>query len=465
MSPPPAPASEPAGERQAYVPPTIVAHQSGLANKFGRGPTRRSLTRIDGVPVTDLVERFGTPLFVFGERRLRRRFRDVQRTFNVRWPKVQFAWSYKTNHLDAVCRIFHDEGAWAEVVSEVEYAMARRLGVPGEQIVFNGPYKPTESLRTAVAEGAHIHIDHHDELWDLERIACEHGRPVPVAIRVNMDTGTYPRWGRFGFDLDGGEALDVVRRIAASPHLELGGLHTHIGTYMLAPEAYGIAATKLVELAQRARELTGRLPRYLDLGGGFASHATLHAQYSPASDTVPPIEAYADAITTPLLAAGFRADEAPTLILETGRALVDDAGSLIARVVASKRLPGGARAIVIDAGLNVLFTSLWYRHEVLPALDRGGLFEDTTVFGPLCMNIDVVRPSVLLPPLEVGDPLVIRPVGAYNVTQSLQFIRLRPAMVLIGDGGQIDLIRRAEELDDLKGPERLPDRLAPGHAR
>jgi diaminopimelate decarboxylase len=129
-------------------------------------------------------------------------------------------------------------------------------------------------------------------------------------------------------------------------------------------------------------------------------------------------------------------------------------------VVGHKRLADGSRALIIDAGLNVLFTSFWYRHDVLPARDRGGMLEETIVYGPLCMNIDVVRPSVLLPPLEAGDALVIRPVGAYNVTQSMQFIRLRPASVLIGEGGQIDVIRRAEVLDDLKGPEHIPERLA-----
>jgi diaminopimelate decarboxylase len=445
--------------RNPYIKPTIVQHLASIANKFGRGPSRKSLERIDGVAIPELIERFGSPLFVFSEHRLRQRYREVHRAFSLRYPKVQLAWSYKTNYLDAICRVFHQEGSWAEVVSEVEYGMALRNGIPPEHILFNGPYKPLPALREALAAGARVHVDHYDELYAIEQIARDLGRKLAVSVRVNMDTGVHPRWDRFGFNVDNGEALNAIRRLYAGGHLELEGIHTHIGTFMLEPQAYGRAAATIAALALQVRREFGTAVRYLDLGGGFASRATLHAQYAPGDDSTPPIDEFAEAITGAILGAGFAQGELPTLMLETGRALVDEAGFMVTRVVGNKRLANGARAIVIDAGVNVLFTSYWYRHDVLPVVDRGGMLEDTVVYGPLCMNIDVVRPSVMLPPLEVGDALVVRPVGAYNFTQSMQFIRLRPAVVMIGQGGEIDLIRRAEELDDVKRAELLPERL------
>ncbi len=446
--------------RLPYVKPTILQHVNSLANKFGRGPSRRCLERIDGVAVSELIERFGSPLFVFSEHRLRQRYREAHRAFALRYPKVQFAWSYKTNYLDAVCRVFHEEGAWAEVVSEVEYEMARNNGIPPEHILFNGPYKPAPALKSALLEGAKVHVDHYDELYAIEQIAREAGRKIGVTLRVNMDTGIQPRWDRFGFNLDSGEAMDAIRRLISGGHLELDGIHSHIGTFILDPEAYGRGATRLAELALQVRAEFGVVVKYLDMGGGFASRATLHAQYAPGSDSAPAIEEYAEAITGALLSAGFAEGELPTLMLETGRSLVDEAGFMVTRVVGNKRLANGSRSIIIDAGVNVLFTSFWYRHDVLPVVDRGGMLEDTVVYGPLCMNIDVVRPSVMLPPLEPGDALVVRPVGAYNFTQSMQFIRLRPACVLIGTDGSVEIIRRVEELDDVKRAERLPARLA-----
>ncbi len=446
--------------KKPYEKPTIIRHTAGLAGKFGKGQTRKSLSRIDGVAVTELVEKYGSPLFVFSEHRMRRQYREALRAFTIRYPKVQFAWSYKTNYLDAVCRIFHQEGAWAEVVSEMEYEMARRLGIPGNKILFNGPYKPESALRKAFEEGAHVNIDHYDELYAAEKIAKEAGVKYKASIRVNMDTGIYPRWDRFGFNYDSGEALDALRRIHAGGNIAIEGLHCHIGTFVLEPGAYGEATRKLCDLAKTLRRDTGAVIKSIDLGGGFASRATLHEQYAPGIDSSPPLDDYADAVAGALLDAGFDADAMPTLMLETGRALVDEAGYMLTRVVGNKRLADGARALVIDAGVNVLFTSYWYRHDILPVIDRGGMLEETTVYGPLCMNIDVVRPSVLLPPLEPGDALVIRPVGAYNVTQWMQFIRLRPPVILIGENGEIDVIREAETVDDIKGPEKLPERLA-----
>jgi len=443
-----------------YEKPIIIHHVFGLANKFGRGPSVRALSRIDDVNVADLIERFGTPLFAFSEYRLRQRYREAYRAFSTRYPKVQFAWSYKTNYLDAICRIFHQEGAWAEVVSELEYEMAKRLGVPGGKIILNGPYKPEYVLRRAFEDGAKVHIDHYDELFLAEKIAKEMKQPVKVALRINMDTGIFPRWDRFGFNYDNGEAFDAARRIRAGGRLVIDGLHCHIGTFILEPNAYGQAAGKLLALARQIRDELGHKISYLDFGGGFASRSTLHEQYAPGADSSPSLEDYAEAITDVLLKGDFPADEWPILFLETGRALVDEAGFMLTRIVGNKRLADGTRAIVIDAGVNILPTSQWYRHEVLPVVDRGSMLEDTVLYGPLCMNIDVVRPSVLLPPLEVGDALVIRPVGAYNVTQWTQFIRLRPPVVLIGDHGRADLIRNAETIDDVKGLERIPERLA-----
>ena len=446
-------------EKLNYERPTIIRHEQGLANKFGRAHSLRVKKKIDGVAVKDIIEQYGSPVFVFSEKTIRETFRNAVNAFTVRYPKVRFAWSYKTNYLDAVCRIFHQEGSWAEVVSEYEYEMARRNGVPGENIIYNGPYKPESALRTAIDDGARIHIDHYDEFHLLENIAEELGRPVDVALRVNMDTGIYPSWDRFGFNLDNGEAMNVARRIRAGEKLRLTGLHSHIGTFIMEASAYRNETSKLAAFAKKLDKELGFTIEYIDVGGGFTSKNTLHAQYAPGKESNPPIEVYADAITSALLEEGFASGKLPTLILETGRALIDEAGYLLTSVVGLKRLPNGTRTMIIDAGVNILFTAFWYKNDLMPAEEKEGMFEETVVYGPLCMNIDVVRPSMKLPGMNIGDALVIHPVGAYNVTQWMQFIRMRPAVVLLGEDGEIDVIREAETIEIVKQPERVPDRL------
>ncbi|MBS4001386.1 MAG: alanine racemase [Desulfobulbaceae bacterium] len=446
--------------KKRYERPIISKHYSGLMNKFGTKTLNSPKPDIEGIPVKHLVENYGSPLFVITESKIRQNQRDALRIFKTRYPKVQFAWSYKTNYLDAVCAVFHQEGSIAEVVSEFEYDKARHLGIKGEDIIFNGPDKSKAALLKAIKEGARIHIDHFDELYDIIEITDTNNLKANVAIRVNMDVGVYPKWDRFGFNYENGEAWQALKRILANKNLNLVGLHTHVGTYMMSSEAYRIAASALVALAKGLKnELDVNLD-YIDLGGGFASHNTLIGQYLPAEEVVPSFEDFADAISTGLFELQLRPDEMPTLILETGRALVDNAGYLLSTVIANKRLSNGRRAIIIDAGVNILFTGFWYKHKISPAQEGGAHPEEASMFGPLCMNIDVIRESITLPSLRKGDKLVIEDVGAYDMTQWMQFISMRPNVVMIMEDGSIELIRKAETLEYLLQQELLPAKLS-----
>ena len=427
-----------------------------MPSKFGMKTQAEPITHIDEVAVPDLLAEHGSPLYVISERTIREKYKKAKHAFTTRYPKVQFAWSYKTNYLDAVCRVFHQEGSWAEVVSGFEYDKALQNGVKGSQIIFNGPDKNDEDLKKAIGNDSLIHIDHFDEMYSIIAIAENSGKKPKVAIRVNMDTGIYPMWDRFGFNYENGDAWDAINRIMISEKLELVGLHTHIGTYMLASNAYKVAAGKLADLAYGIERKYGVNIKYLDLGGGFASNNTLKGAYYPGSDTVPSVDEYAEAISSAIINSELNPRNLPTLILESGRALIDDAGYLLGTVIANKRLSNGNRATIVDVGINLLFTSFWYEHEIYPAAPVSEHMEETTIYGPLCMNIDVVCENMMLPPLEVGSRVLIGPVGAYNVTQSMQFIQLRPAVAMISPQGEVAEIRRAETLDDLLIGESVP---------
>ena len=444
--------------KKPYQKPSIIKLQVGLLRDKKSGLLRMVRREIDGVPVKDLVRRFGSPLFVFSEKRLRDQFRYLRRLFESHYPRVELSWSYKTNYLDAICRIFHQEGASAEVVSDFEYHKARRLGVPGENIIFNGPYKPREILKQAVLEGARINVDSLDEILDLEEIARETGQKIRIGLRINMDTGIYPRWDRFGFNLESGEVLSVARRIAAGDRLEVAGLHCHQGTFILDPEAYARAAEKLLRLARKLEEEFGWNIEYLDLGGGFPSRSRPKGLYLPPEVGIPPLSEYAERIARSLLL-GTMARDYPLLILEIGRALVDEAGFLITTVRSAKRLADGRRAYVLDAGVNLLFTAFWYHFRIEIERELPGPPEPCILYGPLCMNIDVVEENAWLPPLPRGTHLILSPVGAYNLTQWMQFITYRPRVVLIGESGQVEVIREAETLEDMVHRERIPEHL------
>ncbi|NOX84993.1 MAG: diaminopimelate decarboxylase [Chlorobi bacterium] len=446
-------------EKQRYERPIIKKLESNMPNKFGMRTEYRPMTHIDNVGVKDLINEHGSPLFVISEKSVRDNIRNARKAFETRYPKVQFAWSYKTNYLDAVCRTFHQEGSWAEVVSGFEYDKAIHNGVDGSKIIFNGPDKTEDDLEKAIKNNSLIHIDHLDELYTVRKLAERMDIKAQVAIRVNMDTGIYPMWDRFGFNYENGQAWDALNKIMRSDVMELVGLHTHIGTFMLSPNAYAVAAGKMADLAIGIRDKYGHEIQYIDMGGGFASQNNLKGAYLPGTDINPTIDDFAEAITSALINSNFKPEKLPLLILETGRALIDDAAYLLGTVISNKRLSDGRRSTILDIGVNVLFTSFWYDHKITPAQPFTQHTEDTVVYGPLCMNIDVIRENISLPLLNKGDHVVIQNVGAYNMTQWMQFITLRPRIVMIDLEGNVHVVRERENLQRLLEFEKVPEHL------
>ena len=439
--------------------PVITRINAGVPDKFGRGTTMQAISHIEDVAVEDMLAQYGSPLYVISEKTIRETYREALSAFKTRYPKVQFAWSYKTNYLNAVCKIFHQEGSWAEVVSGFEFEKALANGVPGSKIIFNGPDKSKEDLERAIDHGSLIHIDHFDEMYEIMAVAKKAGKKAKVAIRINMDTGIYPHWDRFGFNYENGEAWSAVNKIMPNPDMELIGLHAHIGTYIMTPTAYAVATSKLATLTVRIQMKYGHHLKYLDLGGGFASKNTLKGAYLPGSDTCPSFDDYAEAITGALNNSDIQYEHMPTLFLETGRALIDDAGYLLGTVLANKRLLDGRRSLIIDIGVNNLFTSFWYEHHIVPAKIKQHDTEDTTIYGPLCMNIDIIRAAIQFPLLEKGDHVVIKRIGAYNMTQWLQFITYRPRVVLIDLKGKTHIIRENETHESMNALDKIPEHL------
>lgn len=454
-----------AEERRLYEKPVIIRHQSGLQNKFGKLPGMRVMEELDGVPLTRLAEEHGSPFYLISENAIRRKVQQFRRAFETRYPRVRLGWSYKTNYLSAVCRIMHQEGSWAEVVSGHEFRLARDLGVPAARIIYNGPHKDDESLREAIRGGARIHLDHLEEIPRVEALVRECGLPegqqrLPVALRINMQLDAQ-HWDRFGFNLESGRAHEAARRLADSAELELAGLHTHVGTYVDNVDIYRRAAGRLVELALWVRRYTGAHIRWWDLGGGFATRNTLHWAYQSGEVTCPSLQQYAEAICPVLSTLPLEpGEELPELFFETGRALIDDAMHLVVRVLSERRLGDGSRALVVDAGVNLLSSTAWYRYEVLPVRSQASMIlEDTTLLGNLCMQIDVLRKGVPLPALSPGDLLVVRHIGAYNLSQSTQFIHGRPPVILVDPHGGSHVVREAETPSYWRELDRLPAHL------
>lgn len=470
---------------ETYIPP-LISDELGRSpeaaidrNLYSRGSHAPVLTEIDGVSVEQLTKEFGSPLFVFSERQIREKAKRMRKAFLGRYPKTEFAWSYKTNYLNAICQVFHSEGWTAEVVSDFEYHKAKRLGIDGKNIILNGPHKTRELLEQAIEDQALIQIDNWDELGLLQTIVKEKDTTVHVGIRIWLDAGIRPLWTKFGFALANGEAIRAARQIIETPNLKLHTLHSHIGTYILEPAAYRTAARGILTLREMIESETGEIIPCINMGGGFPSYSKLHGMVGEAENIIPPIEAYATAITTVLNE--LPDEKRPILRLESGRHLIDEAGYLLSKIVAVKgnnRMPVESSEMmardakewlmisetaksgyILDAGINLLYNAAWFGVDAKPARQVNAPISATRLYGCLCMAIDVIRDHVDLPPMEAGDILTLHPVGAYNITQSMQFIAYRPAIVMINTHGKPEVIRKREDLDAIDHNELMPEHL------
>lgn len=415
--------------------------------------------------VNELLAEFGSPLYIVSEKSVRTLYRSFRDAFTAPGIDTIIGYSYKTNYLPAVCAIFQQEGAFAEVVSGMEYDLARSLNVPGHQIIFNGPYKQTHELIRAVTEGALINIDSYDELDALAKIAKQMKMTARIGLRINFQHGEQS-WTKFGFNYDNGDAVEALKRVKkAGTCLSLEALHNHSGTYQVNPDIYARTAQVLTGVAKKVIELGMPPVRIADFGGGYPSSNRL----KPAFESVElgggagrHLQPFADAIIGGLAKAGKAFGERPTLMLEPGRAVIDSAMKMACTVVSRKSIPGRGDAVIVDAGVNLLPTAYWYDHGVEASAfdDEAAVMgaQPVSVFGPLCMQIDVLRERAMLPPMSLGSSLVVSNVGAYCLTQSMQFIQPRPAVVLLGKNGP-EVIRRRETREDIFALDSVPKHL------
>jgi len=417
------------------------------------------MRNIDPAYVDSLVQRYGSPLFLVSAAALENNVRTFKRMFREKYPNTEVAYAYKANYLSGILKIIHQEGAWAEVASGFEYDIARKVGVPGSSIIFNGPGKTKEDLLTAVSQGALINADNEDEINLFGEIAGELGRSVDIGIRINADVGINQKIDRFGFNLETGEAFRMAELCEATGVLNVICLHLHLTSYIVeagggeeyAPAQnikliwpknagmYEIASEKISRLAKRVEKELGVKIKYIDLGGGFPS--------------VKDLGAYVTRVAEPLICEFGK--DGPVLLLEPGRAIVKDAVCLVTTVLASRKLKNGRRAVTTDAGTNSLPTSYWSSQEIRPLRPSGKKPRDTIIYGPLCLQTDIIAKTPVNE-LERGDKIVVENVGAYNIPQGSPFIYPRPCVVMLQDT-TARVIRRAETVSDVLELEEVTD--------
>ncbi len=409
---------------------------------------------LGGCDALDLVEQYGTPLYVLDEVTLRARCRQFADAFAARYPNSKAVYASKAYINPALARIVAEEGLGLDVVSGGELAVAMAGDVPLEGVYFHGNNKTPAELEEAVAAGiGRIVVDSFHELDLLERICADVGQNQDILVRVSPGidphTHVYTTTGvidsKFGFSIQTGDAERAILEAIAAPHLNLLGLHFHLGSPIFELEPYQAATDLVLRFAAGLRE-QGLNLREFSPGGGFAIAYTRH-------DQPPSPDDYADAIVGTLTATCAELGmEQPSLVIEPGRSIIGPAGVALYSIGAIKHIPGIRTYVSVDGGMGDNIRPALYQatYEVLSA-NRPAAEPDATVTiaGKYCESGDVLATDILLPAPAAGDVIAIPAAGAYCPSMASNYnLNPRPPIVLVRDG-ESRLIRRRESYADL----------------
>jgi len=402
------------------------------------------------VPVKEIVNQFGTPVYIYSARTIRRHFFVFSSSFKE--IKYLVCYSVKANSNLAVLTLLGKEGAGADVVSAGELIRALRAGIPASKIVYSGVGKRPDEIELALKAGILMfNVESLEELECLGEIAKTLGIKAPFALRVNpnVDPKTHPyistglKKNKFGIPEEA--VIDAYLSAKKNPYLLPIGLDAHIGSQITEISPFVFALKRLKALWEELTSLGFEL-KYLDLGGGVGI---------PYEDEEPiSVEAYAQALIEEIKPLGC------TLILEPGRVIVGNAGILITRVL-YRKTTGEKKFIIVDAGMNDLIRPALYQayHKIQPVRLTQAEEEVVDVVGPICESGDFFARERRLPRLERGDLLAIMSAGAYGFVMSSNYnSRCRIPEVLV-DGETYYLVRRRETIEDLISLETIPEYL------
>lgn len=405
---------------------------------------------VGGVSLAEAADRFGTPVYVLDEQEVRERCRAYRTAF----PDADIVYAAKAFLCRAMVHWVQEEGLGLDVCSAGELALAVTTGFPPEKIVLHGNAKSPEDLSTALRLGVgRIVVDSTSEITRLAAITPA-GSRQPVMVRVvpgimagghaKVRTGTDDQ--KFGLSVTDGSAQHAVTRILDQPHLELVGLHCHIGSQVTTVKPYVAAVRRMVGLMARIHGQHGIALPQLNIGGGHA------IAYRPGEEHLN-ISVLAGRVRAELEDGCARAGlPVPRLTLEPGRAIVGPAGVAVYRVLAVKRT-GAHTFVAVDGGMSDNPRPALYGVRYAPRLiGRPSCAPPrlVTVVGRHCEAGDILADEVALPgDVRPGDLLAVPAAGAYHLSMASGYNLVgRPPVVAVCDGIARVLVRR-ESLDDM----------------
>lgn len=427
---------------------TLFLHGTSRQNQHGH-------LEIGGVDALYLAEKYGTPLYVYDVALIRERAKSFKQAFITAGLKAQVAYASKAFSSVAMIQLAEEEGLSLDVVSGGELYTAVAAGFPAERIHFHGNNKGREELRMALEHRIGcIVVDNFYEISLLEDLCEETGHSIDVLLRitpgVEAHTHDYITTGqedsKFGFDLHNGQTERAIEQVLQSEHIQLLGVHCHIGSQIFDTAGFVLAAEKIFKKLDEWRESYSFVSKVLNLGGGFGIRYTEDDEPLHATEYV---EKIIEAVKENAARYGFNI---PEIWIEPGRSLVGDAGTTLYTVGSQKEVPGVRQYVAVDGGMNDNIRPALYqaKYEAETA-NRIGEAHDKTVSiaGKCCESGDMLIWDIDLPEVKEGDLLAVFCTGAYGYSMANNYNRIpRPAVVFV-ENGEDHLVVKRETYEDI----------------
>lgn len=410
-----------------------------------------------GQNTTELAAKYGTPLYLMDEDKIREKCRAYKHAFEKNFgPSAQPLYASKACCFKRIYEIMREEGMGIDVVSSGEIYTALKAGFDLSQAYFHSNNKTDEDIRYAIENGIGYFVaDNEEEVKAVEAEAARKGICQKLLLRLTpgIDPHTYEAVAtgkvdsKFGTAIETGQAAEIVKFTLAQPHVELVGFHCHVGSQVFAEDIFERAAVVMLEFIAEMRDTLGYTAKMLDLGGGYGVR---YVESDPYLDIETKVDEVAAAIKETCARLNL---EVPEIHMEPGRSIVADAGMTLYTAGTVKKIPGYKNYVSIDGGMTdnprfALYGSA-YTCFLANKMDEACDFE-CSVVGRCCESGDIIQEHVMMPAsVGRGDIVAVCTTGAYNYTMASNYNRIgRPAIVMLSGGDNYVAVRR-ESFEDL----------------
>lgn len=409
-----------------------------------------------GYDTVDLAEKYGTPLYLMDEEKIREHIREYKAAFTKLFPQgsnPEFA--SKSFSCKQIYRIMAEEGMNIDVVSCGEIYTAKSAGFPMEKSFFHGNNKSDSDIQFAIDNKVgYFVVDSIDELIALDRIACKNGIVQKILLRITpgIDTHTHKKIStgnvdsKFGIAISTTQAAKAVTEILKMQSVKLCGFHCHIGSQIFESEPFNTAAGLMLEFIKQMQSELGYTAEMLNIGGGFGVR---YLESHPEINYTEKIKEVADTITKQCSDLGIAV---PKIAMEPGRSIVADAGMTLYTIGSVKEITGYKNYVSIDGGMtdNPRYTLYESPYTVMLASRANEKCDFVaTIAGRCCESGDIIQENVKLPRPQRNEILAVLTTGAYNYSMASNYNRIpRPPVIMLNKNGDYVAVKR-ETYEDI----------------